>query len=93
MPFPYEPPQVELGVLKTILEDAPAAFPALLSVGSTFESLQDADITDLRKEIIEGVGGTLDSRLATQYCISLMCAMKVILYFTIKNAVITAKTE
>ncbi len=73
----FEAPKVELGVLKAILADAPAAFPDLLSVGSALESLQDSDIAPIRQDVVLAVGEGVDSRLATQYSISMMCALQV----------------
>ena len=77
IPFKFQPPQVELRVLDHLLARAPAAFPQLLSVGKWLEGVKNSEVRALCEDIRENVGRQLDSRLATQYALTILCAQKV----------------
>ena len=77
-PFVFEPPQVELHVLSRVIEDAPAAFPSLLAVGKKLEDMSADCLRELQRKVAEIVEEKIDSRLCTQYCITLFCAEQVI---------------
>ena len=77
VPFIHEAPPVELGVLAQVLQDAPAAFPLLLSVGRKVEQLTTVELRPLQERVTGVVDGKLDSRLCTHYCVSIICAQEV----------------
>lgn len=77
IPFKFQAPRVELRVLAEALKRAPSAFPELLSVGKWLDGISDDEVAELRQKVLEKVDGTLDSRLATQYSLSIMIAQKV----------------
>jgi len=77
IPFKFQPSQVELRVLDHLLARAPAAFPQLLSVGKWLEGVKNSEVRALCEDIRESVGRQLDSRLATQNALTILCAQKV----------------
>lgn len=68
---------MELGVLSHIIEDAPAAFPLLLAVGRKLELMSTVNLGELQERVANVVEAKIDSRLCTQYCITLFCAEEV----------------
>ena len=82
VPFPFQAPSVELGSLTKLLEDAPAAFPTLLQIGHTVIKGDHDRIYSIRG-VVENMSrhgaSLLDSRLMTQYAISIAMAQKVLL--------------
>jgi len=68
---------VELRILDEILMLVPSAFPKLLSMGKWLDSIQEETVYTMRKLVEEEVDRILDSRLSTQYALTLMCAQKV----------------
>lgn len=77
VPFVHEAPSVELGTLAHILEEAPATFPVLLSVGKKVELMEMSLLQDMQEKIGTVMEDKIDSRLLSQYCISLFCAQEV----------------
>ena len=57
---------------------APAAFSKLLSIGKWLEEIDNDSVQSLSNDVTKNVGGHMDSRLATQYAPSIMCAQKVV---------------
>lgn len=41
------------------------------------DQINDMDVSLMRQKVLDAVGGILDSRLATQYALTVMCAEKV----------------
>ena len=68
---------MELGALAQILEEAPATFPVLLSVGKKVESMEMSMLQDMQGKVGSVIEDKIDSRLLSQYCISLFCAKEV----------------
>ena len=64
-------------MLSEVLQDAPAAFPLLLSVGRKLEQLEVSQLKELQERVAMIVVDKVDSRLATQYAISVLCAQEV----------------
>lgn len=81
MPFKFQAPVVELRILEEMIKKAPAAFPKILSLGKWLDKITDTDVAVMRQQVLDKVGGMLDSRLATQYALTIMCAEKVSTYF------------
>lgn len=77
VPFVYDTPDIQLGVLHQILGDAPAAFPALLAIGKKMENLQESQLKAVRCRITDLIGLNIDSRLATQYAVSILTVAEV----------------
>lgn len=80
IPFKFQPSQVELRVLHHLLQDAPAAFPKLLAVGKWLERVDEDTVFNMRDSVLRSTGGKLESRLATQYALTILCAQKVRIY-------------
>ena len=83
IPFPFQAPSVELGSLNNLLEDAPAAFPTLLQIGHKVIHVNgDHDNIYSIRGAIESMlrhgASLIDSRLMTQYAISIAMAQKVL---------------
>lgn len=79
VPFPFQAPEVELGALHNVLEAAPAAFPVLLRLGHQLINNDREQIYSVRRQIedvIRKKSGQADSRLMTQYAISIAMAQK-----------------
>lgn len=72
---------MELGALARILEEAPAAFPMLLSVGKKLEAMEISSLQAIQEKIGAVIEDKIDSRLLSQYSISLFCAQEVSHYF------------
>ena len=82
IPFPFQAPSVELGSLNNLLEDAPAAFPTLLQIGYKLINGDHDNIYSIRGAIesrLRHGASLIDSRLMTQYAISIAMAQKVLL--------------
>ena len=77
IPFKFQASQVELRVLHHLLQDAPAAFPKLLAVGKWLEGVDEDTVCNMRDSVLRSAGGKLESRLATQYALTILCAQKV----------------
>ena len=77
-PFVHEPARVELGVLSHIIENAPVAFPFLLAVGRKLELMSPECLGELQERVANMVEERIDSRLCTQYCVTLFCAEEVV---------------
>ena len=77
IPFKFQASQVELRVLPHLLQDAPAAFPKLLAVGKWLEGVDEDTVCSMRDSVLRSAGGKLESRLATQYALTILCAQKV----------------
>ena len=71
VPFLFNASAVEVGQLDEVLSGAPAAFPCLLKVGSNLVKKCSSDLYDIR-EIICACVPDIDSRLATQYSLSML---------------------
>ena len=80
VPFVHEAPSVELGALAQIIEEAPATFPILLSVGKKLESMEMSTLQEMQGKVGSVIEDKIDSRLLSQYCISLFCAEQVYKY-------------
>lgn len=80
IPFEHDAPSVELGVLTQVIENAPACFPHLLTIGHKIEMLEVEKLKELQERVTTTVAGNIDSRLATQYAISIFCALEVSLF-------------
>ena len=81
VPFPFQAPSVELGTLTKLLEDALAAFPTLLQVGHKVIKGDHDRIYSIRgavENMSRHGASLLDSRLMTQYAISIAMAQKVL---------------
>ena len=93
MPFQFKSPEVELRILDQMITDAPAAFPKLLGLGKWLDNITDGDVRAMRQRVMDEVDGVLESRLATQYSLTIMCAQKVRLIYQmaeqISNCIIT----
>ena len=63
-----------------MLKQAPSAFPKLLSLGKWLDNIKEEDVYAMRQRVQDRVEGALDSRLATQYAMTIVCAQKVIMY-------------
>ncbi len=83
IPFKFQASEVELRILDRLLARAPAAFPQLLSVVKWLEGVENDKVRSMRERVQESVGQQLDSRLATQYALSILCAQKVKLYLQV----------
>ena len=77
VPFVFEAPEVEIGVLTEVLEQAPSAFPALLSVGRKIELLKTEELHQMQERVASAIVDKVDSQLCTQYWISITCAQEV----------------
>ena len=76
VPFLFEPPAVEVGRLEKILSLAPAAFPDLLKIGKKVVSecsALNSKLYSVRDKVESFFPNGLDSRLATQYALSILC--------------------
>ena len=79
IPFPFQAPSVELGSLNNLLEDAPAAFPTLLQIGHKLINGTIYSIRGAIESMLRHGASLIDSRLMTQYAISIAMAQKVLL--------------
>ena len=68
---------MKFGALAHILEEGPAAFPALLSVGKKLELMEMSVLQNVQEKIGAAIEDKIDSRLLSQYSISLFCAQEV----------------
>ena len=64
-------------MLPHLLQNAPAAFPKLLAVGKWLEGVDEDTVCNMRDSVLRSAGGKLESRLATQYALTILCALKV----------------
>ena len=71
---------MELGTLALVLEEAPATFPVLLSVGKKVEFMEMSMLQDMQRKVGDMIEEKIDSRLLTQYCISLFCSQEASTY-------------
>ena len=82
IPFPFQAPSVELGSLNNLLEDTPASFPTLLQIGHKVINVDHDNIYSIRgaiESMLRHGASLIDSRLMTQYAISIAMAQKVLL--------------
>ena len=77
MPFVHEAASVKLSALAHILEEAPAVFPGLLSVGKKMELMEMPVLQNVQEKIGAAIEDKIDSRLLSQYSISLFYAQEV----------------
>ncbi len=71
VPFIFDASEVQMGELDNVLRNAPAAFPNLLSIGNQLSRRTD-ELQSIRDEITRCLPD-IDSRLSTQYSLSVLC--------------------
>ena len=67
-------------MLHHLVQDAPAAFPKLLAVGKWLEGVDEDTVFNMQDSVLRSTGRKLESRLATQYALTILCAQKVRIY-------------
>ncbi len=77
VPFKFQASQVELRTFDQLIQRASSAFPKLLSIGNWLEGIDNDTVHGFSERIREVVDGHMDSRLATQYALTIMCVQKV----------------
>lgn len=79
VPFVYDPPDVIPDVLHDLLNNAHAAIPSALKVGQRLAKIDKTTIESLSSKIDEMLNEyKKDSRLTTQYAVSILCAQEVL---------------
>ena len=80
VPFLFVPPTVKVGRLERILAYAPGAFPDLLKIGKKLvnECSLNSKLYLVREKVESYFPNGLDSRLATQYALSILCCEMVL---------------
>ncbi len=89
VPFMFDASELQIGQLESILTGAPAAFPYLLSIGNQVVQ-RCTELYQIREKIISCIPN-IDSRLATQYSLSVLCCNLVRFY--IKNYYVIIATD